>query len=171
MGHNIVRCTIVRDMRGPVWAVMQPDGLTWAGLLVHQRHGEGWIVLDAGPGVLLPRERREVHASADAAADQLLDLRANSLMLRADDSGLLGYERLALAIAERDYPATGELHQAVHDELGISEVRYRRLLVHLSERPEAHAYAPAAMAKVRQRIESMPYRRYAAHALAAAKAA
>lgn len=148
MDLTITPATAAYDHRGPVHAVWDDD--LAAGYIVHTgtspastRHGvtPRWRVKSAGAGVHFTGGE---HDTAQAAAAEIIAARAADPALTADHTGLTGAQRTVLDIAGRGYPPGGR-EAAARAELGVSIWSWAQMLHALLDRPEAHAYAPAAV--------------------------
>jgi hypothetical protein len=76
------------------------------------------------------------------------------------DPGLSDRDRKMLAFEHRRWKQPGAREQAIHDEFGLSSIRYHQLLTALLDRPAAREADPLLVGSLtRQRDDLMQRRR------------
>lgn len=143
-----------------IFEVYEDDSYVWVGAIVHRegrwlrggfRVVESWWIYTAGDGIPFDRTAR-YNTDQDAVA-ALLEVRARDGRHDRQEGQLSQFERDVLDLAGFRFNEPGARVQAIYELLGINETRYHQLLVELIDRPEALAYNPTVVKRLRARVE------------------
>ncbi len=150
------------SMIAPLTTVAVLDGTHAIGEVGQGVPGGAWRILDAGMGVDYPAWQD--YAGPAEAADAVLAARAVSPMTDIM-GGLTGAERAMLDLEGEWWRDQSRKVEAIRRTFGVTETRYYQVLNSLIDRPEATAYAPGIVNRLRAWRQQSAIRRARLRAL------